>query len=259
MMRISRRLSIALGLALALASTTEADPPSEGPFRLAHDFFPGELEEAKTQPQFTKLGNALFFVAEDLDLGQSVWRTDGSPGGTGRVPVAGAEEGKAAPRILGPLGPRMLWMTNAAGAPKTWWLVSAGRHGDGTVLAAFTPHANEYGYVEEPVKVGQRFFFESCTDRECTFWSTDGTLAGTGSVRVLAAQFTKTDQNILGAFADRWLVFRSRKSIYAYDTLRDRVLLLLPTVPAGEHSEYRSRMYPVGDSLFLLILHGPYR
>ncbi|HKV08852.1 MAG TPA: hypothetical protein VJ725_11980, partial [Thermoanaerobaculia bacterium] len=46
---------------------------------------------------------------------------------------------------------------------------------------------------------------------------------------------------------------------YAYDTLRDRVLLLLPTVPAGEHSEYRSRMYPVGDSLFLLILHGPYR
>ncbi|HSF40949.1 MAG TPA: hypothetical protein VLT87_14225, partial [Thermoanaerobaculia bacterium] len=229
---------------------------SEGPARLVHDFFLGEFEEVRTLPQFTKLGNALFFVAEDLDLGPSVWRSDGTPGGTGRVPAAGAPEGDVDPKILGPLGPRMLWMTNAAGAPSSRVLVSAGRHGDGTVVATFTPFFNSYyDDSDGPVKVGQRFFFQDCTARECTFWSTDGTPAGTRPVRALASQFTKTNQQILGAFADRWLVFRSRRALYAYDAPRDRVLFLLSTDAQGLEGAW---IYPVGDSLFLHIRHKSY-
>ena len=254
MIRISRRLLIALGLVLALAATAEADPPPEGPFRLFHDFFPDEFEDVRARPQFTKAGNALFFVAEDLDLGQSVWRTDGTPVGTGRVPVSGAPEGDVAPTILGPLGPRMLWMTNAASAPDAWLLVSAGQHGDGSVLATFTPFVDHYhGYRDHPVKVGQRFFFQDCTARECTFWSTDGTAAGTRPVAALAS-FTKSNQQILGTFADRWLVFRSRRAIYAYDAPRDRVQFLLST--DARDREDSALIYPVEDSLFLLVQRG---
>src|SRR5215213_1229586 len=118
MIRTQRRWQAGIGLVLAvflfwgIVCATEADSPSEGPARLVHDFFPGEFLDGSTPPQFTRLGNALFFVAEDMDTGRSVWRTDGTPAGTGRVPVAGAPEGDIDFTILGHLGPRMLWTMN---------------------------------------------------------------------------------------------------------------------------------------------------
>lgn len=68
-----------LGMGLGLLSlllwgsvgTTASGSPSEGAVRLVHDFFPGEFASERPLPQLTKLGNLLFFVADDLATGRS--------------------------------------------------------------------------------------------------------------------------------------------------------------------------------------------
>lgn len=244
MIRISRRLPIAFGLALALGSTTQADPPSEGPARLVHDFFPGELEGVWTQPQFTQLGDVLFFVAEELDTGEGVWRTDGTPAGTRRIPVPGESGIGGGSRILGTLGPRVLWSQNGDGV-RTRTLLSASRRGRGTLLATFQP---QYG-LEPLAFAGGRFFFQDCTDAACPIWSTDGTVPGTAPVRTLADRFPAAVQEIFTSFANRWLVFRSNEKIYAYDVPQDRVL---PLLPKGAQGLWVSEIYPVGENLFFV-------
>jgi hypothetical protein len=222
---------------------TESAPLPEGPARLVHDFFQGEYEGDRPVEQLMQLGSSMFFVADDLESGQSVWRTDGTPAGTGRVSIPGYPEGAGSAAILGTLGSRAIWWATAEGTPGV--LVAAAESGDAAVL-----HTNPPGSSSTVSRiVGQRLFFQDCVDASgCRFWSTDGTAAGTQPVSALA-RFDGIDQEIVTAFADRWLVFRSRESLLAYDLPRDEVLLLLP---AGAH---RIEAYPVGETLYLVTRH----
>ena len=253
MVRIPRRLQAALGLMLLLwgrAREIEADPPAEGPAELVHDFFPGELEGVWTQPQFTQLGDVLFFAADDLDTGEGVWRTDGTPAGTRRIPVPG-ESGIGGSRILGVLGTRVLWTRNTGEILRPRALVSASRRGRGTILATFYPK----DAVDPLAFAGGRFFFQDCTDKACPIWSTDGTVAGTAPVRILADRFPATGLDILTAFANRWLVFSSKEKLYAYDVPQDRVL---PLLSKGAQGLWVSEIHPVGENLFFITVdeHG---
>lgn len=237
-------LALALFLSWGIVRATESGSPAEGPIRLVHDFFPGEFEGGEPPTQLTKLGNVLFFAASDLDTGRNVWRSDGTPAGTRRVSFPGGAGDEA--RILGRVGQRVLWSASTAGTPSLRVLVSAGPRGDGVVLHNHGPR-NKSSAPGLPKVLGQRFFFQDCTATGCTIWSTDGTPTGTGPVPALASP--STDQEIVGTFADRWLVFRSKQALYAYDVALERVRLLLPS------GARRLEMYPAGDTLFLLTRH----
>lgn len=254
MFRIPRRLQTGLGLTLLLwgmVRATEADPPSEGPARLIHDFFPGEFVADQPPSQLTKLGDVLYFVASDIDHGQRVWRSDGTPAGTRLVSFPGEPAFAESSTILGRVGSHVLWVTFEKDSQRGW-LVSSGRRGDGVVLEP--PVSTSKALLGQSRIVGEHYFFYRCGSESCSIWSTDGTLPGMGPVRALA-RFTTRDQQIVGTFAGRWLLFRVAQSLYAYDVTRDRALQILP----AEARELRDSYYPTGDSLFLLTGRGPAR
>ncbi len=227
-----------LGWGSTIVTAAAAVEPPAGPLHLVHDFFPGELEGDRPLPQLTRLGGALFFVAADLETGQSVWRTDGTAAGTHRVPVVGAAGllGDAVlddANILGTAGGRIFWSARSAADPDHRALLAAGENGDAAVLTTCFSAAKP---------LGQRLFFLSCTATGHEIWSTDGTAAGTGPVAPLAGQ--ADDAGGLETLAGRWLVFGKGSALLAWDVARARVLRLLDHPGIGA-------IYPVGETLFV--------
>jgi ELWxxDGT repeat protein len=233
-----------LAACLLCASSARAD----GPACVVHDFFPREFEGSLPVDQLTQLGHTLFFTAQDLESGLAVWRTDGGMSGVSeRVPIPPTPEypfGVNFASIVGRLGERVLWTvlpeaTNGAGV-----LLSATERGDGVILHTYRSEDPE---AHIPGTIGDRYFFRDCPETGCAIWSTDGTAAGTRPVEALAPY---QDVEVAGTFADRWLLFRSRERLLAYDVAKERVLLLLPD---GAHNV---EVFPAGETLFLLTRHG---
>ncbi|MES1245991.1 MAG: hypothetical protein ABUT39_30570 [Acidobacteriota bacterium] len=192
---------------------------AEGPARLVRDFFPDEFEGSLPVSQLTQLGDELFFVADDRDSGQGVWRTDGTSAGTGLVPISGSVA-PGSVRILGRAGERVLWLVVPDGNPTVQTLVAVTGQGDGVVLRTAQ-------FRDLPLILGGRSYFQDCAGGECAIWSTDGTPAGTRPVPALAG-FRADNQRLLATFSDQWLVFQSDGKLLAWDAARSRVLTLLP-------------------------------
>jgi ELWxxDGT repeat protein len=223
-----------------------AVPP--GPARLVHDFFPGRFDDSPLLPQLTRLGGVLFFVASDRDTGTNVWRTDGTPAGTRRVPFAETAGSVAGSGIVGALNGRMLLAAGVGGDSGLAALFAAGEQGEATFLHAFRPNLDS-AQTAQPI-VGGRFYFQDCGEVRCEVWSTDGTPAGTAPVAVLSGPTADVHQDLLGTFADRWLLAAEGSSLVAYDGVTQRVLTLADRADAA--------LYPVGGSLFLLRGDGLY-
>jgi ELWxxDGT repeat protein len=239
-------------LLLSGVRATESDPSGvaavpPGPAHLVHDFFPGQFSDDKPLPQLTRLGGVLFFVASDRDTGTNVWRTDGSPAGTRRVPFA-APAGTAGSTIVGALNGRMLLAASAPGDSGLEALFAAGEQGEATLLRTF--HPNLDSALAAPAIASGRFYFQDCGEIRCEVWSTDGTPAGTAPVPALAGEPVEVHQDLLGTFADRWLLVAEGPSLVAYDGVTQRVLTLADWADAT--------VYPVGESLFLLRADGLY-
>jgi ELWxxDGT repeat protein len=232
----SRCIALALLLLGGSAGAAAPGSPADGAVHLVHDFFPGEFESERPLPQLTKAGNALFFVGADLETGQSVWRTDGTAAGTGRVAVPGSFGALENLQILGALGGRVLWTADVAATPDVGLLLSAGEKGGAAVLLT-----GSLGAI--PKTLGQRLFFAKCAGTACAIWSTDGTVAGTGPVPALADQ--RVTGTIFLTLADRWLVFRAGPALLAYDVKQARVRSLFS---APEESD----LFPVGETLFVI-------
>jgi ELWxxDGT repeat protein len=224
-------------------SGAAAVPP--GPAHLVHDFFPGEFDDEKPLPQLTRLGNMLFFLASDRDTGTTVWRTDGTPAGTRRVPIAPSAGVRSTYGIVGVVGERMLLLGTAADDPATSVLLAAGETGEAVALGPYQIRADDP--LAPTTILAGRFYYRDCGEPRCEVWSTDGTPAGTGPVATLATQFPDADLFLTAAFADRWLVFSAGHALYAYDVAADRVLTLRTGPTAA---------YPVGSSLFLIGKNG---
>ncbi|MEO6195594.1 MAG: hypothetical protein ABIS20_21440 [Thermoanaerobaculia bacterium] len=214
------------------AGTAAAVLPA-GPVHLVHDFFPGEFEGDRPLPQLTRLGESLFFVAAELETGQTVWRTDGTAAGSRRVPVAGASGVLDDAKIIGTVGGHIFWTARSAADPERRVLLAAGESGDATVLTACS-------YDAKPLE--ERLFFVNCAATGHGIWSTDGTVAGTGPVAALAGQ---GDAGSLETLAGRWLVFRKGSALLAWDVARARVLHLLEGQEIGE-------IHPTGETLFVI-------
>jgi ELWxxDGT repeat protein len=236
--------SLVVGLVLVVCLFRGGLAGAAGPARLVHDFFPGELEGSLPVYQLTQAGPTLFFVAEDLESGLAVWRTDGTV--SERVPIPPTPEipfGVNFVSIVGRLGERVLWKVLPEAAKGTGVLLSATGQGDGVILHTYR---SENPQVQISGTVGEQFFFRDCPDAGCAIWSTDGTVGGTRPVAALALY---QDAKIAGTFADRWLIFRSRGRLLAYDVAKDRVLLLL------REGAHRVEVFPAGETLFLLTWH----
>jgi len=236
---------LAWGIVWGTLGGADSGVAPEGAIHLVHDFFPGEFQTDLAPPQLTKLGNTLFFVGADQETGHGVWRTDGTAAGTHRVPIAGSSgSGGTAgvvddASILGTAGKFVFWFTRVPEISDSDVLVSASGSGDAVVLHNIS---NRMAW-----KLGRRFFFQDCTSTECITWASDGTAAGTLPVSALNALVTDpAQQEILGTFADRWLVLRSRQALLAYDVAKDRVLTLLARGARG------LEVVPVGKSLFFI-------
>ena len=242
--------ALALLLLLGGVRATESGPSGAaavppGPAHLVHDFFPGQFDGEKPLPQLTRLGNILFFLANDRETGTTVWRTDGTRAGTRQVPIASAAGVGAISGILGAVGGRMLLLGTAADDPATSVLLAAGEQGEAVSLGSLQARPDDP--AAPTTLVGGRFFYRDCGETRCEIWATDGTPAGTAPVAALAAQFPDADLFLAAAFADRWLVFSAGHSLYAYDVAADRVLTLRTGPTAA---------YPVGGTLFLLGKNG---
>jgi len=221
-----------------------------GPAHLVHDFFPGEFDDERPLPQLTKLGNVLFFLANDRATGTTVWRTDGTAGGTRPVPLAASvPHGIVLWAIVGALGERMLLVGSTAEDGATPLLFAVGEQGEAVALGAYRPRFQDPPVA--PSILGARFFYQDCDETRCGVLSTDGTPAGTAPVAALAGELATPDQRLAGTFADRWLVFASGTALYAYDVTEGRVRTLLPNgANAG--------IFPVGGSLFFVGTTGSY-
>jgi ELWxxDGT repeat protein len=237
---MKRAIPAVLGLAwvLFLVQGSGGAAPDEpaGPVQLVHDFFAGEFEGDRPLPQFTRLGQILFFVADDRETGPAVWRTDGTAAGTRQVPVAGVSGSFAGATILGTLGGRILWLMDPSTDPGETALLAAGEAGDGTLLASFSSGAR-------PKILGDRLYFLRCADAGCAVWSTDGTAAGTAPVPALVGR--NAGARALETLADRWLIFWDGPALLAYDLKGNELLPLLETgAPYVD-------LYPVGEALFV--------
>jgi ELWxxDGT repeat protein len=238
-------LFLLLGMVWGTTGAADSGPAPEGAVHLVHDFFPGEFQTDLAPPQLTKLGNTLFFVGADRESGHGVWRTDGTAAGTHRVPIAGSSgsgglAGVADEAIiLGAAGGFVFWFTGVPEISDATVLVSARENGDAVVLHNIS---NRIAW-----KLGGKLFFEDCPSTECVTWVSDGTATGTVPVSALNAPvIDAANKEILGTFADRWLVLRSGQALLAYDVTKDRVLTLLARGARG------LEVVPVGNSLFFI-------
>ncbi|HTG36488.1 MAG TPA: hypothetical protein VLB76_26520 [Thermoanaerobaculia bacterium] len=129
---------LGIGLASALllnwGSVIAGAAAPASPVHLVHDFFPGEFEGGRPLPQLTRLGETLFFIAAEPETGQTLWRTDGTPAGSRRVPIAGASGLLDDAKIIGAVGGRIFWSARSAADPERRVLLAAGESGNAAVL-----------------------------------------------------------------------------------------------------------------------------
>lgn len=137
----------------------------------------------------TSAGDKLFFLASEVDSGNELWVTDGSPGGTRRVAdLTPGAEGSFLSHLAG-LGSRFVFFREVLGSD-----TMPGRHelwrSDGT--AAGTQRLMDFGpgtsVSWQDMRLGGALvFFVSSASRGTELWRTDGTVAGTVRVRRLDA------------------------------------------------------------------------
>ncbi|HEV7923227.1 MAG TPA: carboxypeptidase regulatory-like domain-containing protein [Thermoanaerobaculia bacterium] len=136
---------------------------------------------------FVRLGSQVLFLANDATHGESLWRTDGTAGGTSLV--QDRQPGQY-PSILGTAGGAAIVMTYETGLRAIW-------SSDGTPAGTFriallpTP-ADTAGYYIQAVGAGARLFIlvQQNYGSPIELWSTDGTLAGTRKAGQYPISFT---------------------------------------------------------------------
>ncbi|MEX2108124.1 MAG: hypothetical protein WD827_04465 [Solirubrobacterales bacterium] len=125
-----------------------------------------------------KLGNELFFSAND-GSGISLWKTDGSEGGTVKVKALGAVSDLT-------LFNNALYFEGSTGVNDRELWRSDGTEGGTAIVKDIYPGGVNSGMVDGPVVAGGRLFFKGETAAEGEeLWVSDGTEAGTHMVKAL--------------------------------------------------------------------------
>lgn len=150
---------------------------------LLKDICPGP--QGSMPDQLTRVGDKVFFTADDGAAGVELWVTDGTASGT--VMVADLEPGAGSSTLqeLTAVGPTLFLARTAAGTGSELW--KSDGTAQGTVLVMDIYPGTTGSSPHSLTAVGTRLFFAATTGASGTeLWTSDGTGPGTTLVKDLA-------------------------------------------------------------------------
>lgn len=153
------------------------DGTAEGTWRV-EDVFPGPesgLTWSTESFRLTRLGDWVYFAAEDGVSGAELWRSDGTAAGTERVADLNPGPDGSAPRAPVVFAGRLYFFATAGGVSTLW--ATAGAPGDLEAIADFTQSED---WNEAWAGATGIFFYAEDAAHGRELWFSDGTLAGTG-------------------------------------------------------------------------------
>ena len=185
------RIAVLLALSLVpLAAAVQAQPAY-----LVRDTTPrlsGPSPSTSKPHDLTPTQGKLFFRTGDQYNGV-MWATDGTPGGTLRLPDPCSNDDQclisAGPYLVGSLRNLAFWVGTTPRAQRLLW------RSDGTWAGTFALHDPETVHPYSPdgekmtwyASLGGFFYFPACTEEHgCELWRTDGTREGTRLFKDLA-------------------------------------------------------------------------
>ena len=202
-------LIIAACAAVATQAPAMPEPPTDGPAALVANINRTIDPRAGSRSWgFTTAGRYVFFVADDGEVGEALWRTDGTPDGTIRLAEIAAQPVAVGDAVVLSVDGD-LWRsdgtpagTRALREGHAYYLTAVGesvffleerqlwhfdpRTGESLQLASFADDPLRSD-IRDLVAVGDHLFFTGCTAAEgCELWRSDGTTVGTIMVRDLA-------------------------------------------------------------------------
>ncbi len=180
--RFGRPVS-AVFVAAALALVSEA--AGGQPASLVKDIYPGASPQSVFQQHsdLVRSGSLVYFVSEAGGSGMELWKTDGTPGGTGLVADLAADNTFGVTEDLTDVNGTLFFTTRNSGPGQKLWKTD-GTVG-GTILLVQRP---TYGLFFLH-KVGALLFFMNGSE----LWKSDGTLAGT--VPIAAVGLPETENS----------------------------------------------------------------
>ncbi|HEX4962687.1 MAG TPA: hypothetical protein VF173_17760, partial [Thermoanaerobaculia bacterium] len=174
-------------------SLWRADGTANGTFRLSP-------EGVNVVDDLTVVGSLVFFVAADADDGEELWATDGSPTGTHRVADLQPGSRGSSPRELmafqGNLYFTAMTLTDDRNVLRRELWRSDGTEA-GTVLVKDTDRNAGKDPVSLTLHGGRLWFFALNSGNTSSFWSTDGTPAGTRPEAVQGGPGTVLDSPMI--------------------------------------------------------------
>jgi len=205
--RTATLLAVCMATAVAGSAPAMPEAPSDGPAALVANINQTIDPRAGSRPWgFTTAGRYVYFVADDGEVGEALWRTDGTPDGTIRLAELAGQPVAVGDAVLlsvdgdlwrsdgTPAGTRRLregdaYYLTAVGAAayfvenqQVWWLDP--HTGAAHPVTAFADPQRPSPFAL--VAAGDLLLFAGCTaDEGCELWRSDGTAAGTALVRDL--------------------------------------------------------------------------
>ena len=153
-----------------------SDGTASGTYRL-RDINPGPASSDPTQ--LTRVGDALFFVADDGDTGEEIWKTDGTPEGTVLVRRPVLRRGQLPAQLPGALRRGHPLPRQGHGRPGAGALAQR-RHGAGERFSCATSCPGPTARSPNSWwSRGGQVFFTASTFQGRELWRSDGTFGGT--------------------------------------------------------------------------------
>lgn len=128
------------------------------------------------------VGNTLYFMATDGLLGEELWKTDGTAGGTVAARDISPGELSSKPGNMTELGKSVYFTsTSELGLRDTLWRMN--RLGGGLKKAYGPLLSDNYASIGSLVPLKKRLLFVANEDSEGRLWTSDGSTRGTREVR----------------------------------------------------------------------------
>ncbi|MCP4656443.1 MAG: hypothetical protein GY856_13600 [bacterium] len=156
-----------------------SDGTEEGTNRLV-DICPGT---SSSSPRgLVRLGDRIYFAANDCERGSELWSSDGTAAGTALVADLLPGVASSSPRLLTPWHDRLFFFTRAAGGGDELW------SSDGTAAGTWRVRDLSIGdlptFVSETAATSNGLFFVAANETTGSeLWVTRGTARSTGLVR----------------------------------------------------------------------------
>jgi ELWxxDGT repeat protein len=150
----------------------------------------------------TKAGDAVYFASGDASTGRELWKTDGTPAGTGPVADLVAGNTPSNPLFLTAVGNEVFFQAADPAAGSELW-VSDGTEAGSFQVADLVPGAGSSSPQNLTAAGGSLFFTASAGGAGRELWKSDGTAAGTVLVKDVnpGAASSVPDGLVEGTFA----------------------------------------------------------